>query len=276
MIMSGTGNNLAARILLIVSVLSCSGRINRTESFPVSSSNDGRRPFRKNTSSSLILQAASSSSSRSSSTRQVPHSTEQQDRTRALFDDFVDFLIQQQTKIIDEIESTIEKCSNTRFSRDTWGCFDDKTKEASTNSGGITRVLQGGDCIEKGACSLTVIGNGILSAERAATIRARQSVRDAGEPQEHPPLQIRAGDTYSAAALSMVLHSKSPLVPTFRSDVRVFLVTDQETQESAAWLGESLCVDYGEMWMKTTDGVFFLVDFLCVALAWLYQVEALT
>jgi coproporphyrinogen III oxidase len=161
-----------------------------------------------------------------------------------LFDDFVEFLIKQQTTIIDEIESTIEQRSGARFCRDTWGYFDDNNNDNNNSrSGGITRVLQGGDCIEKGACSLTLIANGTLTPERAATIRARQSfvvVRNGGEPQD-PPLQIRAGDTYSAAALSMVLHSKSPLVPTFRSDVRVFLVTNRETQESAAWFGESLC-----------------------------------
>jgi coproporphyrinogen III oxidase len=87
----------------------------------------------------------------------------------------------------------------------------------------MTRVLQGGDVIEKGACSFTLIQQGVLSAERAAAIRSRQSV------------DIKAGDTYSAAALSIVLHSRSPLVPTFRSDVRVFSVSNGETTK--AWFG---------------------------------------
>ena len=43
---------------------------------------------------------------------------------------------------------------------------------------------------------------------------------------------IHAGDEYAAAALSMVLHSKSPHVPTFRSDVRVFLVKHKNEHES--------------------------------------------
>ena len=190
-----------------------------------------------------MLQDASSSSSSSSIS-----STMEQGRARALFDDFVEFLIQQQTAIIDEIESTIELSSPARFCRDTWGCFDDnndptnKNENNNNKSGGITRVLQGGDCIEKGACSLTLIGHGILTAERAANIRARQSsVAGDGGGEQNDTLRhmAQAGETYSAAALSMVLHSRSPLVPTFRSDVRVFLVTDQETQESSAWFGES-------------------------------------
>jgi coproporphyrinogen III oxidase len=68
--------------------------------------------------------------------------------------------------------------------------------------------------IEKGACSFTLIQQGVLSAERAATVRSRQDV------------PVEAGDTYSAAALSIVLHSRSPMVPTFRSDVRIFLVSN--------------------------------------------------
>jgi len=174
--------------------------------------------------------------------QQHQHSLEQ-GKTEALFDDFVEFLKEQQTAIIAEIESTIERNSGATFCRDTWGCFDDdETASNDTNnnpnnnsvikSGGITRVLQGGDCIEKGACSLTLISEGILTKERAANIRARQFREGDTEA-----MNIQAGDTYSAAALSMVLHSRSPLVPTFRSDVRVFLVTDQDTSESWAWFG---------------------------------------
>ncbi|CAK9001509.1 unnamed protein product [Durusdinium trenchii] len=66
---------------------------------------------------------------------------------------------------------------------------------------------------------------GVLSAERAKTISARQE-----------GLLVQAGDAYAAAALSMVLHTVSPWIPTFRSDVRIFCVTAANGQESA-WLG---------------------------------------
>eukprot|EP00913_Durusdinium_trenchii_P032131 g30089.t1 len=49
-------------------------------------------------------------------------------------------------------------------------------------------------------------------------------------------LLVQAGDAYAAAALSMVLHTVSPWIPTFRSDVRIFCVTAANGQESA-WLG---------------------------------------
>ncbi|KAI2508179.1 Coproporphyrinogen III oxidase [Fragilaria crotonensis] len=118
--------------------------------------------------------------------------------------------------------------SKAKFTKDCWGKFDtDSSSTSTTPSGGITRVMQGGDVIEKGACSLTVIDQGILSQERAAAIQSRQD----------NDLSIQAGDLYWAAALSIVVHSRSPLVPTFRSDVRIFVVTSSATTTTVAWFG---------------------------------------
>jgi coproporphyrinogen III oxidase len=138
----------------------------------------------------------------------------------AIFFDFVDFLKETQTEIIRTVEEM--DGSGVSFTKDTWGVFDG---DGDTNvlSGGITRVIVGGDVVEKGACSLTVIRQGILSTERAAAIRSRQD------------MDIKAGDIYSAAALSIVLHSRSPMVPTFRSDVRIFFV--QSEKSTMAWFG---------------------------------------
>ena len=132
----------------------------------------------------------------------------------ASFDSFANFLQQQQSEIIHQLED-IETAS---FCCDPWGSVD-------KGSGGITRVLQGGSVIEKGACSFTCIRGGNLSAERAKAIRARQE-----------DVLVQAGDAFAATALSMVLHTKSPLVPTFRSDVRIFWVQSANGQE-VAWLG---------------------------------------
>jgi hypothetical protein len=113
-----------------------------------------------------------------------------------VFDDFVNFLKSTQSEIIQEIEAM--DGSGKKFTKDTWGIFDESNEQDGL-SGGITRVLQGGDIVEKGACSLTLIRRGVLSAERAAAIRSRQD------------LDIKAGDVYYAAALSIVLHSRSPM-----------------------------------------------------------------
>lgn len=150
---------------------------------------------------------------------------------KEIFDDFVDFLEATQ----DDIIATVEEMdgSGAKFSLESWGLYNENDRKTNAASGGKTRVLQGGDIVEKGACSLTLIQRGILSPERAAAIRSRQDAT-----------HIKAGDVYSAAALSIVFHSRSPHIPTFRSDVRIFLVqssgsddNDDDEKETLAFFG---------------------------------------
>lgn len=137
----------------------------------------------------------------------------------AMFEQFAGLLQRKQQELIDTLEKV--DGSGQRFSKDAWGSFVD----GAGSRGGITRVFQGGDVIEKGAVSFTLIRGGVLSAERAAAIRSRQSVD-----------MIQAGDSYSTAALTTVHHARNPMVPTFRSDVRLFLVATQDGR-SLAWFG---------------------------------------
>jgi len=160
----------------------------------------------------------SSSSSLSNPETRMPGAYAQQDNdndddddANALFQEIVDFLATKQVEIIGMIEGELEESSGAKFSRDEWGSPDYLKGD---KSGGITRVLQGGHVIEKGACSLTVIRNGVLTRERAESMVASRG----------GAINIKEGDTYHAAALSMVLHSLSPMIPTFRSDVRIFYV----------------------------------------------------
>ena len=214
-------------------------------------------------------QSSSSSSATDKSTETTTATTARTDTTTDLFQDFVKYLLEKQSSIIAEIEqleqmysrkdntdddddddndaSASASAAAATFSRDTWGIFENTgaadaaisaatttTTTTTAGSGGITRVLQGGHFIEKGACSFTLIQQGILSADRAATIRARQEQQQpetTNDPTTKTKKDYRsvaaaaaAGDSYCAAALSMVLHTQSPLIPTFRSDVRIFLV----------------------------------------------------
>jgi coproporphyrinogen III oxidase len=144
-----------------------------------------------------------------------------------IFEKFVMFLQEKQSEIIDTVETM--DGSTSKFTNDTWGLFDPVEAKQNAASGGITRVIQGGNIVEKGACSLTLIRRGVLSAERAAAIRSRQ-----GEGND----VIQGGDSYSAAALSIVFHSRSPFIPTFRSDVRIFLVESSSNKgETIAFFG---------------------------------------
>ena len=143
----------------------------------------------------------------------------------SIFEDFAEFLIDQQSSIINEIEEADGKGI---FTNDRWGCFDDGATDDGNTSGGKTRVIERGDVVEKGACSLTIIRNGKLTEERAKTIQGRQ---------ERGEFSVQAGDEYCAAALSIVLHTRNPWVPTFRSDVRIFLVKSKDGCQSSAWFG---------------------------------------
>jgi coproporphyrinogen III oxidase len=154
------------------------------------------------------------------------------------FDTVCEFLEQQQATIIAELERM--DGSGQSFSYDPWGKFADNNPEAHTlsSSGGKTRVMQRGNMIEKGACSFSVYRNGVLSAERAATMQSRQQQ----QLSQQSSIKIQGGDVYSAAALSIVLHSRHPMIPTFRSDVRIFVVTPSSSSSSTennslAWFG---------------------------------------
>ena len=151
------------------------------------------------------------------------------DSPQEIFDQFAGFLQTIQKDIINEIESVDD--SGEKFTKDKWGIFEQETGDnaiLSRKSGGITRVIQRGDVVEKGACSLTLIQGGLLSAERAAAIQGRN---------DEAVGVVSEGDKYSAAALSMVLHTRNPMVPTFRSDVRIFLVENKQTGQTVAWFG---------------------------------------
>ncbi|KAL3768516.1 hypothetical protein ACHAW5_006712 [Stephanodiscus triporus] len=180
--------------------------------------------------------ASSSSSSSSSSFDSSPE---------AIFEEFALFLASHQSTMIDEIERA--DGSGEAFSSDGWGSFAEEEDGGDVvvvegrrmgRSGGITRVIQGGDVVEKGACSLTIIRDGVLTADRAAAIRGRQRRETADGVDDEETIVVGEGDVYSAAALSVVLHTRNPFVPTFRSDVRIFLVRSSSSSSSTKEDGE--------------------------------------
>jgi hypothetical protein len=90
-------------------------------------------------------------------------------------------------------------------------CADSWSREDGSH--GLTRVLQGGNVLEKAGVNVSFV-QGILTKERAMAMRSRGRECD-------------AGSVYEAAALSFVLHFQSPFLPTLRGDVRVFAIGDE-------------------------------------------------
>lgn len=119
---------------------------------------------------------------------------------------------------------------------DTKGVFNKEAWSKSESSYGVTAVLEKGDIWEKAAVS-TTITKGILTTERASSLSAKGR-------------NAKAGDNYSAAALSLVLHSRSPMVPTFRADVRYF-----ELDSSLGWFGGG--ADLTPYYLFDSDAQYF-------------------
>jgi len=119
---------------------------------------------------------------------------------------FEDYILELQNSIITEAERVDASGS---FVRDRW----DRDTNDSNAGYGITSVLEGGRLLEKAAVNVSVIG-GTLSSARAQAMSSR------GRENIDP----KGGQSYSAAAMSLVFHSAHPFVPTLRADVRVFEV----------------------------------------------------
>jgi len=136
------------------------------------------------------------------------------DATVELATDFTKFIEEAQDSIVASMESL--ELSGKKFGDLPWTR---DSGDGESKGYGRTRVLEDGSVFEKAAVSITVI-EGTLSPERAKAMSARG--RPAGP-----------GEGYSAAALSLVFHTTSPHVPTFRADVRMFQLKNQGT----AWFG---------------------------------------
>lgn len=152
---------------------------------------------------------------------------------------FEAFLYESQAEMCSRLEQ-LEETSGAKFCVDDW---------AHDTGKGRTRVLQGGNVFEKAGVNISVV-QGTLSAERARAMSAR--CRDG----------IEQGKPYQAAALSLVLHTQSPFVPTLRGDVRVFSV---DSPSSSVWAGggtdltmyyidRPVFIAFHKHWRKTLQG----------------------
>lgn len=138
------------------------------------------------------------------STLKSSRHTEQVDDLR-----FQEFVLHIQSEICKEAEEM--DGSGKAFGFDKW----ERSADDPNAGFGITRVMEGGNLIEKGASNVSII-NGKLSPTRAKMMSSRGR-------EVHP----EGGDSYFAAAMSLVFHPQSPWVPTLRADVRLFQVGEQ-------------------------------------------------
>jgi len=161
-------------------------------------------------------------------------------RTLAAAGGFEEYALQLQDGIIKR--ATELDGSGRTFVRDRWD-----RDQSNPNAGfGITAVLEGGELLEKAASNVSVI-SGVLSSTRAAAMTSRgRDIDPAG------------GQPYSAVAMSLVFHPKSPWVPTLRADVRVFEVDGQRwygggCDLTPAYLFREDAAEFHRFWKEVCD-----------------------
>lgn len=108
------------------------------------------------------------------------------------------YLLGLQSRICSSLE---EYESNTAFQDDLW-------EKSTLSGGGLTKVLEGGDCFEKAGVNYSNIQGDCLP--KAAT-------------DKRPEL---AGRPYQATGVSLVIHPRNPFVPTTHANFRYFTTLD--------------------------------------------------
>jgi len=155
---------------------------------------------------------------------------------------FQDYILDLQSRILATAEE-IESASGKKFVVDRW-----ERNPVDPSAGyGITCVLEGGDVLEKAAANVSII-HGKLTPERAKAMSAR------GRAEIDP----QGGQDYHAAAMSLVFHSRHPLIPTLRADVRVFSVQGLEwygggCDLTPAYLNERDSREFHSFWKAVCD-----------------------
>jgi coproporphyrinogen III oxidase len=125
----------------------------------------------------------------------------------------------------EEVASRIERLhqeTTELFSRlDDGGGFREDRWEREGGGGGVSRLLVEGVTFEKAGVNRSVVG-GDLQPGLAQRIGARPGTEPA---------------TFFVTGLSVVVHPRSPMVPTVHLNVRYFEIADALGQVSDAWFG---------------------------------------
>ncbi|KAL3689130.1 hypothetical protein R1sor_015439 [Riccia sorocarpa] len=152
--------------------------------------------------------------------------------------------------------------SGKAFCEDRW-----QRSEDPSSGYGITRVLEGGNLLEKAAANVSIV-RGQLSEARAKAgvindsylfalfcstfsqsenvlggVCTKQAMTGRGRA-------VESGTNYFAGALSLVFHTRHPFVPTFRSDIRYF-----EVEGGGGWFGGG--ADLTPSYLFEEDAKFF-------------------
>ncbi|MGV3707873.1 MAG: oxygen-dependent coproporphyrinogen oxidase [Gemmatimonas sp.] len=120
--------------------------------------------------------------------------------------------------IIDLHDSTTEL-----FTRlDRGGAFREDQWLRPGGGGGVTRILAEGETFEKAGVNRSAV-EGVLPAAAAARLGGRTGTHE--------------GNLFFATGLSVVVHPRSPRIPTVHMNVRYFELTNEHGEVRDAWFG---------------------------------------
>jgi len=121
-----------------------------------------------------------------------------------------EYLLGLQQRIVDRFEQFEDR----PFLRDLW----EKPADAPLGGGGLTRILENGELLERGGVGFShVIGTKLPPSATA----------------QRPEL---AGRSFEAMGVSLVFHPRSPYVPTVHMNVR-FFIAKAPGQQEIYWFG---------------------------------------
>ena len=113
--------------------------------------------------------------------------------------------------------------------------FEEDNWERDGGGGGITRVIADGDVIEKGGVNTSVVF---------------------GKLGEMAKKQLKVDyEDFFACGLSLVIHPKSPMVPTIHMNVRYFEIYDDQGDYVNGWFGGG--TDLTPYYLDKEDAKFF-------------------
>lgn len=121
-------------------------------------------------------------------------------------DKFYNYILDLQNKITDGLESLDREAL---FKEDVW--------ERPEGGGGRTRILENGNVFEKAGVN--------ISAVHGSLPESMQNLFDVGE------------NDFFACGLSLVIHPKSPMVPTVHANWRYFEMYDDDGKIINSWFG---------------------------------------
>ena len=126
----------------------------------------------------------------------------------------------------DEVAARIERLHDeaTEFftALDGGSSFQEDRWQRQGGGGGVSRVLTDGHTFEKAGINRSAV-EGVLLPELAQRIGATQAGREAA--------------TFFVTGLSLVVHPRSPLVPTVHLNVRYFEIAEPSGERVDAWFG---------------------------------------